>query len=98
MRILFYIILLTFISLPGRAQDTAKVVQQVSLAAEDDATILYRREASGGLTLHSNGWGVSFKSGKHVTGFRKRILDFDIVSMSHPKEKRTTNPYEGAKS
>lgn len=73
-------------------------VKTVLLGADNDATILYRHEASGGLVLHSNGWGVTFKSGKHVTGFRKRILDFDFVSMKHPKEYRITNPYEGAKS
>jgi hypothetical protein len=92
------IIFLFFLTLTIQAQDSTAVVQPVSLAADDDATILYRREASGGITIHSNGWGLTFKSGKHLTGFRKRILDFEVISMTHPKEYRITNPYEGAKS
>ncbi len=97
MRVFFFLVLV-ILSFNLRAQDTTKVVQPVLLGADDDATILYRHEASGGITIHSNGWGLTFKSGKHVTGFRKRILDFEIISMSHPKEYRVTNPYEGAKS
>jgi len=80
-------------------QDSAKVVPPAPpQGGDDDATILYRYEASGGVTIHSNGWGVTFKSGKHITGFRKRILDFEFISMKHPKEYRITNPYDGAKS
>lgn len=95
---LFFLGFLLLFSVSGFAQDTTRAVQTVLLGADNDATILYRHEASGGLVLHSNGWGVTFKSGKHITGFRKRILDFDFVSMKHPKEYRITNPYEGAKS
>src|SRR5438874_1205334 len=95
MRYLF-LILFSFFYLLSPAQDTTKIAAPASapassLAADDDATILYRREASGGITVHSNGWGLTFKSGKHITGFRKRMLDFEIISMSHPKEYRLTN-------
>jgi len=89
------------LSLHVCAQDSARVSSPapVPVNGDDDVTILYRHEASGGITVHSNGWGVTFKAGKHVTGFRKRMLDFEIISMSHPKEFRSTNPYyDGAKS
>jgi hypothetical protein len=98
MRRLISFAFLIFFSFATCAQDSAKVAAPVQLGDDNDAIILYRHEASGGLTVHSNGWGVTFKSGKHVTGFRKRILDFEIISMSHPKEYRVTNAYDGAKS
>ena len=98
MRIRLLIISLLALSVPAHAQDSSSVVSLPPPTADDDATILYRREASGGITVHSNGWGIIFKSGKHITGFRKRILDFEIISMSHPKEYRITNAYDGAKS
>ena len=92
------IISLLCISINVQAQDSVKVAPSPVVSADDETTILYRRDACGGITIHSNGWGVTFKSGKHVTGFRKRILDFEIISMSHPKEYRITNAYDGAKS
>ena len=61
------------------AQDSARV-------AQDDVTILYRNEAEGGINVHSNGFGITFKRGWHVTGYKKRMLDIDIVSMRHPKQ------------
>src|SRR2546421_337099 len=66
-------------------QDTGTVIRTQSAEGDEDITILYRKEASGGITIHSNGWGLTFKSGKHVTGFRKRILDFEFITMKHPK-------------
>jgi hypothetical protein len=98
MRSVFLFLLLVLLSFVSLAQDSAQVIKPVSLGADDDATILYRREGCFGITIHSNGWGLTYKSGKHVTGFRKRMLDFEIISMTHPKEYRQTNPYEGAKS
>ena len=98
MKHLFVIIFLLSVSFNALSQDSATMAAPASVSADDDAIILYRHEASGGLTVHSNGWGVTFKTGKHITGFRKRILDFEIVSMSHPKEYRTPSSYDGAKS
>jgi hypothetical protein len=96
-RVSFFILVL--FSLALQAQDSSVVVALKPIEAGDEATILYRKEASGGITIHSNGWGLTFKSGKHETGFRKRMLDFEVISMTHPKEYRTTNPYyDGAKS
>ena len=38
---------------------------------EEGVQILFRNEAEGGLTLHSNGFGISFKRGWHKTGYKK---------------------------
>lgn len=67
---------------------------QDSLRAVGDGTnILFRNEASGGLTIHSNGFGISFKRGWHMTGYKKQMLDMDLVSLRHPKQYKQANPY-----
>lgn len=66
--------------------------QNEASSTNDEGNILYRKEASGGILVHGNGWGITFKSGKHITGYRKRILNFDFVSLKHPKEYKVTNP------
>ena len=55
--------------------------------------VLYRNEIHGGPLIHTNGWGATFRKGIHVTGTRKRFLEFDYVNMKHPKEIRSVNPY-----
>jgi hypothetical protein len=104
MRLLFLAFLLFFVP-PNiysqgvaTSQDSTVVTRPASPEGDEDITILYRKEASGGITVHSNGWGLTFKSGKHVTGFRKRILDFEFLTMKHPKEYSSPSLYDGSKS
>ena len=59
--------------------------------------MLYRNEQSFGIILHSNGWGINYNRGKHVTGYKKRMFEFDFVGMKHPKEVKTVHN-ENAKS
>lgn len=66
------------------AQDSARV-------ANDDVTILYRNEAEGGLNVHSNGFGLTFKRGWHLTGYKKQMLDIDFVSLRDPKQYKLAN-------
>jgi len=73
------------VGLHGSAQDTAQV-------AVGERNILYRKEASGGVFIHSNGLGASFKSGRQITTDKKRIISIDFVSLKHPKEYKVTNP------
>lgn len=68
------------------AQDSLRV-------AQDDVTILYRNEAEGGLNVHSSGFGITFRRGWHVTGYKKRLIDIDFVSIRHPKQYKQPNPY-----
>lgn len=70
----------------GFAQDTVRVA-----AAAEEVNILYRNEAAGGITVHSNGFGVNFKRGWHLTGYKKQMLDIEFVSMRHPKQYKQAN-------
>ncbi len=68
------------------------------LSENSDTEILLKHEASGGLVLHSNGWGLIFRRGTHVTAKKKRVWEIEAVSMKHPKEFKSVNPYfENAK-
>ena len=51
-----------------------------------DLNVLYRNEGSGGVFIHSNGIGVNFRRGYHVTGEKKRMLELEACSMRDPKE------------
>ncbi len=59
----------------------------------DEVHLLYRNEAAGGFVLHSNGFGITFKRGWHKTGYKKKMLDLDLVSLRHPKQYKQPNPY-----
>jgi hypothetical protein len=59
----------------------------------DEARILYRKEMVGGIMVHGDGWGLLFQHMKHRTAKDRRVLGVDIVSMRHPKEVKSFNPY-----
>lgn len=59
----------------------------------EDREILLRNEMTGGALIHANGWGINIRRGKHKTAKLKRMMELDIVSMKHPKEFKSVNPY-----
>jgi hypothetical protein len=83
-KILFIIILLL--------SATAGYTQQVA-SIDSTKNILLLKETSGGIILHSQGWGLKFSKGYNKTAFKKRILSFDIVEIKSLKQVRTINPY-----
>ena len=85
---LFFIF--SFLCLQSFAQDSTRM-------ANDDVSILYRNEAEGGINIHSNGFGLTFKRGWHLTGYKKQMLDIDFVSLRDPKQYKLSN-YPDSKS
>ena len=73
--------------LNSSAQDAITLQEQGK-----DLDVLYRNEMTGGILAHSNGFGANFRRIRHMTGFKKRIWEFELVNMKHPKETKTTNP------
>jgi len=65
---------------------------------ESDNKILLRKEWSIGVIASSKGVGMGYRYGKHVTGYKKRMLEAEINTMKHPKEIKTISPFENAKS
>ena len=56
-----------------------------------DPNVLYRNEADGGIVIHSQGFGLNYRRGTHVNGASRKFLEFELVSMKHPKETKTYN-------
>lgn len=48
--------------------------------------IIYRNELYTGGILHGHGFGLNFRRGFHKTGYKKRMIDIELLSMKHPKE------------
>lgn len=65
---------------------------------DEDQTMMYRYEATGGIFLHSAGWGLSFRKSKHVTGYKKKFYEIEFETMKNSKEIKVTNRnYENSK-
>lgn len=65
----------------------------VSDSLSSDAKILFRKEQSGFVMLHSGGLGCGYRLGKKLTGYKKRMLEFELTGLKHPKETKTYNQY-----
>lgn len=91
---LFWIFsLLTLSAFCQESEPVAQPLGNIGAASQpsDDVKVLYRNEMSGGFIIHTGGFGVNFRRGKHVTGFSKRILELEMVNMRHPKEVKIVN-------
>lgn len=44
--------------------------------------------------MHTNGFMGTFRYGKFLTGFSKRIYEIEIGNIKHPKEIKSINPFE----
>ncbi len=45
----------------------------------------FHREFAGQIFMHTGGFGITVRRGYHVTALKKRILELDLATMSHPK-------------
>lgn len=57
------------------------------------STILLRKEHYASIFMHSQGWGFDLRKGKHLTGYSKKMWELGFLTMKHPKEIKTINPY-----
>jgi len=63
-----------------------------------DNKILYRKERSGFLMVHSGGFGLGYRSGKHKTYFRKFMWEVEGLNLKHPKEYKVSSYYQNSKN
>lgn len=73
------VILVFLFATPNMAQSFEK---------NNPSELSLRHEISGGFHWHPRGLGLNIKSGRRLTARTWRILDFDLVSMKHEKERR----------
>lgn len=63
-----------------------------------DKKILYRKEKSGFIMVHSGGFGLGYRQGKHKTYFRKIMWEIEALNIKHPKEIKMSSYYENSRS
>jgi hypothetical protein len=59
---------------------------QQALDQGKDVNVLFRNEATGGIYMHSRGFGAIYRRYWHVTGKLKRLIEFEGLNMRHPKQ------------
>src|SRR5690606_20090373 len=79
LRVLLTIFFSTFFVLPNMAQSFEK---------NNPVNASLNHEISGGFHWHPRGLGLNVKSGVRKSGNVWRMLDFDLVTMKHEKERR----------
>lgn len=65
---------------------------------KDQARIFYRNEKSFGISLNSNGMGVSGRFAKRINARKKTLWEIDMANIKHPKEVKITNSYYNNRS
>lgn len=91
---LFYLVLLVVIGSAGSVKGQVNPNE-----FQEEPKVLMRNEWGFGIQLHTAGWGIDYRRGKNITGYKKRIIEGEIVNIRHPKEIRSVNPYfDNAKS
>jgi len=63
-----------------------------------DKKILFRREQTGFIMVHSGGFGLGYLNGKSKTYFRKFIWEVEGLNIKHPKEFKISSYYENSKN
>jgi len=69
------------------------VADKIKDRSFDDTQVLLKQEFTGGGMIHTRGWGLLLRRVKNKTFMRKRVFELEAVSMEHPKEIRSVNPY-----
>ena len=59
---------------------------QQALDQGQDVNVLFRNEGTGGIYMHSRGFGAIYRRYWHVTGKLKRLIEFEGLNMKYPKE------------
>ncbi len=59
---------------------------------DEQARIFYRNERSGGIILHTSGYGISYRQGMRLNYFDKRLYEAGFHIYRDPKEVRINNP------
>ncbi|MFH1320803.1 MAG: hypothetical protein ABII90_09150 [Bacteroidota bacterium] len=92
-------------SLPADSQNTlikqslpdTSGEKDIKKGEDQDIGLLYRYEMGGGIIAHSTGFGINFRKGKHITGFKKKMWEIELVNMKHPKEYKSYHSSDNGK-
>ena len=65
---------------------------------KSQARIFYRNEKSIGISLNSNGMGISGRYAKRINARKKTLWEIDLANIKHPKEIKISNSYYNNRS
>lgn len=60
----------------------------------EEKTTIFKSENSFGIGMHTNGFQMTYRYGKFLTGFTKRIYEVEIANIKHPREIKSIYPFE----
>jgi len=60
----------------------------------EEKTTTFKTEQSFGIGMHTNGFQATYRYGKYLTGFSKRMFEFEIANIKHPREIKSIYPFE----
>lgn len=89
-RILSFSVL--FLSLNAFSQSTLEAIEK-----GQDVNVLFRHEATFKVFAHTRGFGVGYRRAKHLTAKTKSLLEFEGMTLKHPKEIKVKSTEENAK-
>jgi len=55
--------------------------------------VFFRNERSFAILVNTDGFGFSYREGKRLDYLNKRLIEFDLGTLRHPKEVKLSNPY-----
>lgn len=94
--VIFFTLLLLILAVRDTAFSQAEELDGYDSIAD---RVLLKKELTYGVTIHNLGMGLNFRKGINKTFFNSRILEFEFVSMKHPKQIRVVSAfYYDAKS
>jgi len=60
---------------------------------DEQQKVFFRNERSYAILLNSDGLGLSYREAKRNDYLNKRLFEFDLGILKHPKEYKITNPF-----
>ncbi len=60
----------------------------------EEKTTLFSEEYSGGISIHTSGFGLNFRYAQYQSGFTKRIYAIEFATLKHPKEIKSISQFE----
>lgn len=78
-----YILVMVFFALNIRSQGS---IQKKEIEGGTTLNVIYRKDYSGEIYIHTRGMGALFRKSKHVTSQQRNYFEVDVSNLKHPKE------------
>lgn len=85
-RVLVYSLFMVFFNLPLFAQVS---VPHGDIEGGTNLNVVYKKDYTGKIYIHTRGMGFSFRKSKHVTVQHRNFFEIDLSNLKHPKEMKT---------